>query len=151
MFLTLLLMFTLPQQDAVGFTKLRYATVLVRDYDEAVRWYTDKLGFDKVEDRRIGQERWVVVAPKEQKEVGIVLAQAQTPSETHTGQDYTKRIGKETNWVFQAKDCDALYEILNERGVHFLQKPIRRPWGTVQAIFEDLYGNVFVVESLAKK
>ena len=151
MFLTLLLMLTTLQQDAASFTKLRYATVLVRDYDEALKWYTETLGFAKLEDQKFGPDRWIVVVPQGQREVGIVLAKPRSAADAHTGTDYSDRVGKETNWVFQATDCDALYKSLSARGVHFLQPAKRQPWGTVQAIFEDLYGNVFVVESPAKK
>jgi uncharacterized glyoxalase superfamily protein PhnB len=57
------------------------------------------------------------------------------------------RIGKETNWVFQVQDCRAFYDALSKRDVHFLRPPADQPWGATQAVFEDLYGNVFVAES----
>ncbi|HSS20415.1 MAG TPA: DUF1579 family protein [Pyrinomonadaceae bacterium] len=134
--------------DAVGITKLNFATVLVRDYDEALKWYTEVLGFQKIQDQSFGAgHRWIVVAPKDQKEIGIVLAVSRKLSPDDKTIDYMDRLGKETNWVYQAKDVRKLYEQLTKRGVKFVEPPTDEPWGTVQAIFEDLYGNIFVVES----
>lgn len=100
-----------------GFLQLKYVTVVVRDYDEALKWYTDVLGWRKVEDRAFGpQQRWIVVAPQSQNNIGIVLDRPSARS---------------------------------KRGVKFIAPPKTQPWGTSQAIFEDLYGNVFVVESSA--
>jgi catechol 2,3-dioxygenase-like lactoylglutathione lyase family enzyme len=135
------------QTSDPGFLQLRYVTVVVRDYDEALRWYTEVLGFRKVEDRNFGPgRRWLVVAPQGQNNLGIVLDLAAASSEPGM-KNHSDRIGKETNWVFQVSDCAKLYETLNARGVRFTAAPKTQPWGASQAIFEDLYGNVFVVES----
>lgn len=123
-------------------------TVLVRNYDEALSWYTNVLGLKKIEDRSFGPgRRWIVVAPEGQPNPGIVLdlppstgMDIQTPS----GAD---RIGKETDWVFQVKNCRAFYDIVSRRGGHFIKAPTDQPWGTTQAILQDLYGNIIVVES----
>lgn len=45
------------------------------------------------------------------------------------------------------KDCRTFYDLLTKRGVHFIRPPSDQPWGTTQAVFEDLYGNVYVAES----
>jgi catechol 2,3-dioxygenase-like lactoylglutathione lyase family enzyme len=121
--------------------ELRYVTVLVKDYDEALSWYTDVLGLKKVEDAPFGPgRRWLVVAGEGQVSPGIVL---EVPSDAARAE----RMGKETNWVFGVSDCFAFYEELRSKGVHFLDPAKRQPWGTVQAVFEDPYGNIFVAES----
>jgi uncharacterized glyoxalase superfamily protein PhnB len=131
-----------------GITRLNFATILVRDYDEALHWYTEVLGFTKLRDQSFGAgHRWVVVAPKGQKEIGIVLAMPRPLAAGDKTADHMDRLGKETNWVFQVEDVRRLYETLSARGVKFVEKPTDQPWGTVQAVFEDLYGNIFVVES----
>ena len=132
--------------DSAGITKLKFATVLVRDYDEALKWYTEVLGFQKIQDQKFGAHRWIVVAPREQKEIGIVLAVSRKLTSDDKTTDYMDRMGKETNWVYQAKDVRKFCEQLSKRGVKFLEPPTDQPWGTVQAVFEDLYGNIFVVE-----
>ena len=135
-------------EEASGITNLRFATILVGDYDEAVKWYTEVLGFEKLQDQKFGVgHRWIVVAPKGQKGVGIVLAVPRPVGPGDNTKDYRDRIGKVTNWVFQAKDVRLLHKQLSSRGVKFIELPTEQPWGTVQAIFTDPYGNIFVVES----
>ena len=135
-------------EEASGITNLRFATILVGDYDEALKWYTEVLGFEKLQDQKFGVgHRWIVVAPKGQKGVGIVLAVPRPVGPGDNTKDYRDRIGKVTNWVFQAKDVRLLHKELSRRGVKFIEPPTNQPWGTVQAIFADPYGNIFVVES----
>jgi len=127
--------------------RLRYATIIVRDYDEALRWYTDVLGLEKVEEGSFGPgQRWLVVAPRGQKEFGIVLAIAQPASPSDPVRAYADRVGKETKWVFEVQDCRKFFESRSKRGVKFLSSPADEVWGTY-AMIEDLYGNVFVVQS----
>jgi uncharacterized glyoxalase superfamily protein PhnB len=134
-----------------GFIQLRYVTIVVRGYDEALRWYTEVLGWQKLEDRSFGADtRWIVVAPQGQKSVGVILDLARSTGSAEMGGDHSDRIGKETNWVFQVEDCNKLYQTLRARGVKFVEPPKTQPWGTVQAVLQDLYGNLFVVESPAK-
>jgi catechol 2,3-dioxygenase-like lactoylglutathione lyase family enzyme len=123
--------------------QLRYVTVLVKDYDEALRWYTEVLGLKKVEDAAFGPgRRWLVVAGEGQTSPGIVL-------EVPPNAAKAERMGKETDWVFRVSDCFAFYEQLRSKGVKFIEPAKRQPWGTVQAVFEDPYGNIFVAESKA--
>jgi predicted enzyme related to lactoylglutathione lyase len=91
-----------------------------------------------------------VVAPQGQSNIGIVLDRPASAGTESGMKDYTDRIGKETNWVFQVADCVKLFEVLSSRGVKFIAPPKTQPWGTSQAVFEDLYGNTFVVESSAQ-
>jgi catechol 2,3-dioxygenase-like lactoylglutathione lyase family enzyme len=129
-----------------GITRLRYVTILVKDYDEALVWYTQTLGLEKIEDRAFGAgRRWIVVAPKGQGQLGIVL---DVPP---SGISPADRMGRETDWVFEVADCSQFYGALRKRGVHFIEPPQKQAWGTVQAIFEDPYGNRFVAESQAAR
>ncbi|MDD5544796.1 MAG: VOC family protein [Acidobacteriia bacterium] len=154
--------FAQPRPEDPGIVRLRYATIVVPNYDEALRWYTDVLGFQKVEEgsfkveggsfkvgegSSVGGQRWLVVAPRGQKDFGIVLELAQPLSPDDAIRDYKNRIGKETRWVFEVKDCHRFYELLSKRGVKFPETPVDQPWGVTEAQFEDLYGNVFVVKS----
>jgi catechol 2,3-dioxygenase-like lactoylglutathione lyase family enzyme len=127
-----------------GITRLRYVTILVKDYEEALAWYTHTLGLKKIEDRSFGAgRRWIVVAPEGQAQLGIVLDVPQSDTSA------ADRTGKETDWVFEVADCSQFYETLRKRGVHFIAPPKKQVWGTMQVIFEDPYGNRFVAESQA--
>ena len=147
---TLLSPLAFPQSpvESPGIVRLRYAAIVVPNYDEALRWYTGVLGLEKVEEGSFGQGlRWIVVAPGGQKEFGIILELAQPFSADDKIRNYKDRIGKETRWVFEVKDCHRFYELLSRRGVKFTELPVDQPWGVTEAHFQDLYGNVFVVES----
>jgi catechol 2,3-dioxygenase-like lactoylglutathione lyase family enzyme len=135
-------------EDSAVVLHLRYVTVVVKDYDAALAWYTNVLGLRKLEDRTFGPgHRWLVVAPNGESGLGIVLSLADPRSMESPSLSKADSIGKESNWVFQVHDCRVFYDVLRKRGVHFIKPPADQPWGTVQAIFEDLYGNVFVAES----
>jgi len=117
--------------------ELEHVTIFVRDYDEALQWYVERLGFIKIEDQQFGpQQRWVTVAPSRNADTHIVLA---VPGETLRGS-----IGHQHNWVFRTGDCRAAHLSLSARGVRFVAEPQNLPWGC-QAIIEDLYGNRIVV------
>jgi catechol 2,3-dioxygenase-like lactoylglutathione lyase family enzyme len=112
-------------------------SILVDDYDEAIAYYTDKLGFTLVEDRSlVPPKRWVRVAPSGGG-AELLLARAATPRER-------ARIGDQTGGrVFLFLRTDDFwrdYQRMRERGVSFLEKPRQEPYGIV-AVFEDLYDN----------
>jgi predicted enzyme related to lactoylglutathione lyase len=137
----LLLAFPLVAADA-PLSKLAVVTVAVADYDEALTWYTDKLGFRKMEDRAYGDERWITVAPPDQPELRIALAKpGMTPEERQANKAL---IGTGGPWVFHTKDCAAAHKTLSARGVKFTDGPRDLPWG-IQATFRDLYGNRMVL------
>jgi len=116
-------------------SRLAVATIYVRDQDEALSYYTDKLGFEKRTDETVEGFRWLTVAPKGQREVEILLMQA--ISEEQRGM-----VGKQDLYALYTDDCRKDYETLRTRGVKFTGEPQEQPWG-VEALFEDLYGNVF--------
>jgi len=113
--------------------------LVVAEYDEAVRFYTDVLGFRLVEDTyQAGQnKRWVVIAPPGESATHILLARASTEVQV-------SRVGNQTGGrVFLFLHTDDFwrdYEAYKRRGVHFVRDPSTEPYGTV-AVFSDLYGN----------
>jgi len=119
-----------------------YVALVVRDYDEAITFFTQSLGFRVVEDSsakdRLGQDkRWVLVAPPGSRGTSLLLARASTPEEA-------SRIGNQTGGrVFLFLHTDDFwrdYRAMTARGVKFREAPREEPYGTV-AVFEDLYGN----------
>jgi len=127
-------------------TKLTLVTILVPDQEEALRWFTEVLGLEKRQDAPFGPgARWLVVAPRDQDDFGIVLQKPEP--ELHGNEraaEMNKQIGKATTWVFRADDLESTYASLKEKGVKFVSPPVKQPWGD-QAIFEDPYGNRFAL------
>jgi catechol 2,3-dioxygenase-like lactoylglutathione lyase family enzyme len=120
--------------------KIGFVTILVKDYDEAIKFYKEKLGFVLLADNSFGNGmRWVNVAPSSNNETSIVLVEADTIEKM-------ERLGSQAaNHVFlviHTDDCRSDYEEMKARGVHFFGEPGDVPWG-VEVVFEDLYGNRF--------
>ncbi|MFD3942605.1 VOC family protein [Streptomyces sp. NPDC058579] len=114
-------------------------TLVVRDYDEAVAFYTDALGFDLVEDTDRGDgTRWVVVRPPGVPSgTALVLARAKNPAEeSAVGAQTGGRVG----FFLHTDDFTRDHTRMTTAGVRFLEAPRHEPYGTV-AVFEDLYGN----------
>ncbi|MGW7417217.1 VOC family protein [Streptomyces sp. NPDC054863] len=118
---------------------LGLVTVVVRDYDEAVAFYTSALGFELREDTPVGDggKRWVVVAPPGAREAGVLLAKG-------SGPDQVARVGDQTGgrvgWFLNTDAFDRDYARMRAAGVVFEEEPRHEPYGTV-AVFRDLYGN----------
>lgn len=119
---------------------LALVTLLVHDYDAAIRWYVDMLGFDLVEDTPLSPgKRWVRVAPKGSTAEALLLARADTPEqEAAIGRQTGGRVG----WFLVTDDFARDHAAMTARGVGFLEEPRREAYGTV-AVFMDLYGNRF--------
>ena len=113
--------------------KVAILTIAVKDQDEALDWYTDRLGFEKKADLSTPGMRWLTVAPKDQKEVEFVLA-SWLPD----------HVGRNAPCVVETSNCRETYEALKTRGVAFSQRPTEKPYG-VEAVFEDLYGNSYAL------
>ena len=112
-------------------------SIAVRDYDEAIAFYTGALGFALLEDEaRGGGKRWVVVAPR-RSGVGLLLAKAVTPEQQARVGDQT---GGRVLLFLHTDDFDAAHARMQAYGVRFVEEPRREPHGKV-AIFLDLYGN----------
>jgi len=119
---------------------LAHIALLVRDYDEAIRFYTEKLHFALVEDTVLSEtKRWVLVAPKGSDGCRLLLAKA-------SGARQESRIGDQTGGrVFLFLYTDNFwrdYETMVKEGVEFIRKPAVESYGTV-AVFKDLYGNLW--------
>jgi lactoylglutathione lyase len=117
---------------------LGYVAVVVRDYDEAIEFFTHALGFELLEDTDLGQgKRWVLVAPPDSRGTSLLLARAVNPEQS-------SRIGNQTGGrVFLFLHTDDFwtdYHRMKERGVRFRETPREEDYGTV-AVFEDLCGN----------
>jgi len=117
---------------------LSAVALLVRDYDEAIAYYTGVLGFTLAEDTALGDgKRWVVVAPPGAVETRLILARAVTPDEIAA----IGRQGGGRVWLFlQTDDFHRDHQAYTARGVKFREAPRQEAYGTV-AVFEDLYGN----------
>lgn len=113
-------------------------TFLVGDYDEALRWFVDALGFALVEDTdQGGGKRWVVVAPPGGAGAALLLARASSDAQVARVGDHT---GGRVAFFLQTGDFAAQHSRMLAAGVSFLEEPRHEPYGWV-AVFEDLYGN----------
>lgn len=116
--------------------KLALTALLVRDYDQAIAFYCDALGFRLVEDSDLGDgKRWVVVGGDDGG--ALLLAKARKPEElAAVGNQFGGRVGL----FAHADDFDAVQQRLIKAGAIFEGEPRQEPYGTV-AVFRDLYGN----------
>ncbi len=118
---------------------LALVTLVVADYDEAIAFYTDALGFRLAEDAdRGGGRRWVVVRPPGAAEgTGLLLARAEGGAQRASiGAQTGGRVG----FFLHTDDFARDHARMTAAGVAFLEEPRHEPYGTV-AVFEDLYGN----------
>jgi catechol 2,3-dioxygenase-like lactoylglutathione lyase family enzyme len=117
--------------------QLHAVTLLVRDYDEAIGFFTGKLGFTLAEDTDLGGgKRWVRVTPSP-GEAGILLAQAVGAAQQSA---IGNAVGGRVAFFLHTDDFVSRYAQMLANGVHFRGKPRSEPYGKV-AVFEDLYGN----------
>jgi catechol 2,3-dioxygenase-like lactoylglutathione lyase family enzyme len=120
-----------------GRRSITHVAIVVRDYDEAIAYYTRALGFELVEDEpRERGKRWVVVAPSGGG-TALLLARAATPEQDSRVGDQT---GGRVFLFLETDDFARDYAAMRERGVAFEEPPRREAYGAV-AIFRDLYGN----------
>ncbi len=119
---------------------IAHIALIVADYDEAIEFYTKKLGFRLVENTTLSDtKRWVLVAPQGASETCILLAKA-------TDSEQQSRVGNQTGgrvFLFLYTDNFARdYQNLLNNGVTIIRQPVEEPYGTV-AVFADLYGNMW--------
>jgi catechol 2,3-dioxygenase-like lactoylglutathione lyase family enzyme len=118
--------------------KIGYVSLLVRDYDEAIKYFTEMLLFHLVEDTPLADgRRWVLVAPPGSNDTRILLAKAATPEQDARIGD---QAGGRVLLFLHTDDFWRDYDDMKWRGVRFRETPRREDYGTV-AVFEDLYGN----------
>ena len=119
--------------------QLAHVALVVRDYDEAIDFYTKKLGFTLVEDSRQPKQdkRWVLVAPPGPPGATLLLARASTPEQASF---IGNQAGGRVFLFLSTDDFWRDYERMLAAGVRFVRGPSVEAYGTV-AVFEDLYGN----------
>lgn len=118
--------------------QLAHVALLVRDYDEAIRFYCDTLGFTLVADTPLAEDkRWVLVAPAGQAGCALLLARAADAEQlAHVG----NQAGGRVFLFLTTDDFWRDYHAWQARGVVFCEAPREEPYATV-VVFEDLYGN----------
>jgi catechol 2,3-dioxygenase-like lactoylglutathione lyase family enzyme len=117
---------------------LAATTYVVRDYDEAIHWFVDVIGFTLLEDTKLSDtKRWVRVAA--QNGSALLLAKADGAAQLAS---IGKAAGGRVAFFLHTDSFDTTHANLKARGVHFREQPRHEPYGTV-AVFEDLYGNAW--------
>jgi catechol 2,3-dioxygenase-like lactoylglutathione lyase family enzyme len=118
--------------------KIGYVTVLVNEYDEAVTFYTERLGFQILEDTDLGDgKRWILIAPSVSSESCLLLAKASSSSQKEFVGNQT---GGRIFLFLHTDDFWRDYKKMVSKGIVFKEIPRIESYGTV-AVFEDLYGN----------
>lgn len=117
--------------------RLSLPALIVSDYDDAIRFYVDRLGFELQRDTPLSDgQRWVVVAPSGAG-AGLLLARAATDRQAAMVGDQS---GGRVFLFLETDDFARDHTLYRERGVRFVEEPRYEAYGTV-AVFEDLYGN----------
>jgi predicted enzyme related to lactoylglutathione lyase len=127
--------------------RMSHTTIYVTDQEEALKFYTEKLGFEVRTDATMdGGFRWVTVGLKDQADLEIVLM------EPRGGMMFDEAVANQLRaviekgglgaGVFETEDCRATYEELKRKGVEFMSPPTERPYG-IEALFKDNSGNWF--------
>lgn len=113
-------------------------SLVVKDYDEAISFYTQKMGFQLVEDSALGSgKRWVRVMPPGSGGPVLLLAKATKPEQMAAVGNQT---GGRVFLFLHTDDFWRDYEAMKDKGVHFTEEPRSEEYGTV-VVFLDLYGN----------
>jgi catechol 2,3-dioxygenase-like lactoylglutathione lyase family enzyme len=122
---------------------LAHVALVVADYDEAIAWYTDVLGFTLVADEYQAEQdkRWVLVKPPGAPDgtASILLARASNPEQRNF---IGNQAGGRVFLFLATDDFERDYATFKARGVRFVRDPLKAAYGTV-AVFEDLYGNLW--------
>ena len=112
--------------------------LVVENYDDAIAFYTQKLGFDLIEDTNIGNgKRWVLIAPPNSNGTNLLLAQASTPQQLDS---VGNQSGGRVFLFLHTNDFWRDYKMMQQQGVKFNEQPREEAYGTV-VVFEDLYSN----------
>ena len=122
--------------------------LVVDDYDEAIYFYVNKLGFSLKEDTKMSDtKRWVVVTPPNSTGCSLLLAKA-------ASEEQKTRVGNQTGgrvFLFlHTDDLERDYQRMKKEGISFVREPASEAWGRV-AIFSDLYGNLWDLIEPVKK
>ncbi len=120
---------------------IAHVALVVRDYDEAIQYFTEVLDFELVEDiyQPEQDKRWVLVKPNGSEGFSILLAR---PSNEDQKAYIGNQTGGRVTFFLKTDDFWRDYELFKSRGVPFVREPSEASYGTV-AVFEDLYGNLW--------
>ena len=120
--------------------RIAHIALLVKDYDEAIDFYTNKLDFKLLEDTKIDEnKRWVMIAPQGAKECCLVLAKAANERQLESVGNQT---GGRVGFFLFTDDFTRDFAKMQEREINFVRPPSDFEYGRV-AVFEDLYGNLW--------
>ena len=112
--------------------------LVVESYNDAIAFYTQKLGFDLIEDTDLGNgKRWVLIAPPNSNGTNLLLAQASAPQQLEALGNQT---GGRVFLFLHTNDFWRDYKVMQKNGIRFNVHPREEAYGTV-VVFEDLYGN----------
>ena len=126
-------------------TRYMAANVWVMDQDEALAFYTEKLGLEVRNDVTMDGFRWLTVGAKDQPELEIILVEPGPPMVDEEAAQHIRALvtkGAIGGGLFATDDCRATHQELAAKGVEFVQEPAERPYG-IEAIFRDNSGNWF--------
>ena len=120
--------------------RLAHIALVVKDYDEAIRFYTEKLHFELIEDTKLSEtKRWVIVKPKGKEGCSLLLAKA-------ANEEQLSRVGNQTGgrvFLFlYTDDFKRDHQNLVDNQIEIVRQPQKEVYGTV-AVFKDLYGNLW--------
>jgi len=118
-----------------------HIALVVDDYDEAIKFYTEQLNFNLIEDTYQPKQdkRWVVISPLNSKGTTILLAKASN----HVQKGFVgNQIGGRVFLFLGTDDFKRDYNNMINKGINFIRQPKQEDYGTV-AVFEDLYGNLW--------
>ncbi|HEY5713372.1 MAG TPA: VOC family protein [Allosphingosinicella sp.] len=120
---------------------LAHIALVVRDYDEAIAWFTEKLGFTVLADDYQPEQdkRWVLVAPPGSNGTSLLLARAATPEQAAL---VGNQAGGRVFLFLETDDFDRDFAAMQGQGIRFVRQPRTQTYGKV-AVFEDLYGNLW--------
>lgn len=132
--------------------KIRYTGVYVKDQNEALRFYTEVLGFEIREDVTFGDFRWLTVGLKGQPDVNFGLQQLRVGdnlnAENFDRLTKLQEAGCLGGILFQTDDIYQTYEELKAKGVNFVMPPKDQPYGLIEAMFRDNSGNWFSLQQV---
>jgi predicted enzyme related to lactoylglutathione lyase len=131
-------------------TRVSEVTVVVRDTEEALQFYTEKLGFAVATDMPMGEGRMVTVIPQPGVGTELILFNPRSFMPAEPAEQMLELIGKMPGIVLHTDDCRKTIGELEAKGVKILSQPTDYPYG-VEAVFADLYGNAFVLVEMANK
>jgi catechol 2,3-dioxygenase-like lactoylglutathione lyase family enzyme len=124
-------------------------TLLVRDYDKAAKWYSENLGFEVRDNKDLRPgKRWVTMFSKEAPNFQIFLLKPGDGYMPVARKLSLNRIGKETFWILRTPDFDAAFKHLKAGGVRFRSRTYEMGGGGKEIVFEDLYGNLWVLQQV---